>query len=171
MPNGIVISTISQVKSVPIVGKFISNIFKAPQTKDGFDKWIKDIYPVINNRGAYYEFANNLPMTASQKAQISGLVMIMCGVPNWTKAQKASLLEHCQNIAVIPDPPPPPPVEVHTVSASYSPQAQTQVVEKSRDVQEVVQAGISGISKIPIYVWLGIGTLLILPQLLKGGKK
>ena len=163
------------VKSVPVVGSFVSRIFKKPQTTDGYAKFC---YTFADPSSQWYQppekrhplvtkFILGQAMTGSEKRTCTRIVLSW--TQNWTKAQKKSLQDALAGIRVTTEPTP-KPVETHTVSASYSTQAQTKVVEKSRDVQEVVQAGIS---KIPIWVFVGIGALFIIPQLLRmrGGKE
>ena len=163
------ISVTKAVKGLPVVGGFMSRIFKKPQTTDGFEKFCNFYGPQLATEKWLYtfyidKFINRQSMTAQQKNKCTKAVLNW--TRNWTKAQKKNLQDACANIQVISAPPPPEPPEVHTLSASYNPQQ----ITKSRDVQEVVQAGIS---KIPIYVLVGIGALLIIPQLLKmrGGKE
>lgn len=150
-----------------VATSFASRIFKKPQTKDGFRKFVNYIIRTpedsLAQQSYIQKFIKKQPMTAKEKKKCSKAVLQASR--NWTKAQKKNLQSACANIRVIAEAKP-KPVEVHTLSASYKPQ----VIEKSRDVHEVVQAGIS---KIPIYVLVGIGALFILPQLLKtrGGKE
>lgn len=151
---------ISSVKEVPIVGGFVSNIFKKPQTKDGFAKFI-EFFRTKSIPTFVPKFMNRQAMILKEKKECTSWVLER--TRNWTKAQKKSLEEECKNIKIISEAVIKAP-EVHTLSASYNPQ----VIDKSRDVQEVVQAGIT---KFPIWVFGVIGAMLFLPALLKGGKK
>ena len=153
-----------------IVGKFISRIFKKPQTKDGFGKFISDCctpgaryYRKWSELPSIQKFINRQAMTIKEKSQCSKLVLQESR--NWTKAQKKSLQQACSDIRVITEPIS-KPVEVHTVSTSYKPQT----IEKSRDVHEVVQAGLKPEAKTIMYVGLGISALLLLSKLLGGSK-
>lgn len=158
---------ISSVKEVPIVGGFVSKIFKKPQTKDGFGKFIEVYSEAFKTKGiGHYppfvpKFMNRQTMILKEKKECTSWVLER--TRNWTKAQKKSLEEECKNIKIISEAVIKAP-EVHTLSASYNPQ----VIDKSRDVQEVVQAGIT---KFPMWLFVVIGGVLFLPALLKGGKK
>lgn len=158
---------ISSVKEVPIVGRFVSNIFKKPQTKDGFVKFIKvytakgiGLYPAFISK-----FMNRQAMILKEKKECTSWVLER--TRNWTKAQKKSLEEECKKIKIISESVIKAP-EVHTLSASYNSRGQSQTIDKSRDVQEVVQAGIG---KFPMWLFAVIGGVLFLPALLKGGKR
>lgn len=157
---------------VGIVGSFISRIFKKPQTTDGFGKFIRDLctpgaryyFKALTELPSIQKFINRQPMTAKEKTECTKLVLKYS--QNWTKAQKKDLQNELASIRIITKPKP-KPVEVHTVSASSLQLGQESAIKKSG---EVIQAGIS---KIPIYVLVGVGALLVLPKLLRmrGGKE
>ncbi len=162
------------IKSVPVVGSFVSRIFKKPSSPNGFAKFIRDIctpgaryYRGYSRLPCIQKFINKQPMTAKEKNQCSKLVLNESR--NWTKATKKNLQGHLANIRVVAEAKP-KPVEVHTVSASSLQLGQTTMIKKAGSGQEIIQAGIS---KIPIYILVGIGALLVIPQLLRmrGGKE
>ena len=166
-------TTLATVKSVPIVGTFVSRIFKKSTYKEGFGRF-REVYctpghpcylEYLPSRPALIKFINRQPMTAKEKSYCTKKVLYLCR--NWQKRQKKDLQNALNQIKVIPDPPKPKPPEVHKVSASALRLGQTAAAKKSGEIIE------AGISKTPIYVLVGIGVLFILPQLLKtkGGKE
>lgn len=182
--------TIAGIRSVPIVGTFVSNIFKksryAKWKGKGWERFVDDYQRVgrehprgYNYYPYYVQFivGNQLPpyrpsgkpvlkrlQTAKNTRWASN--WILAHVANWNKDMQKNIRDHLATVGFLPEPIPKPPIEVHTLSASYKPEAKTKTTAEPRLFQ-------AGISKIPIYVLVGIGALFILPQLLKtkGGKE
>ncbi|MBA7535954.1 hypothetical protein ES705_28213 [subsurface metagenome] len=163
--------TIAGIKAVPVVGSFVSRIFKKPCDPNAFKKFIEHCctpgaryYRTYSQLPCIQKFIHKQPMTAKEKSQCSKLVLHE--TRNWAKSQKRNIQGHLANIRVVAEAKP-KPVEVHTVSASSLQLGQTATIKKSGSITETIPAGIS---KIPIWVLVGIGALFILPQLLKMGE-
>lgn len=163
---------------------FVSRIFKKPASSDGFGKFVTVFSPPYFWAGQYRasnesrrknplvdKFIRRQPMTATEKRQCAKIVLSI--TQNWCKSQKKNIQAAITNIKVIPPPPPPPPKPV-TVSASYKPVATTQEITKSRDVQEVVQAGLFKIPanlKTPLFILMGGIAILSIFKLGKGSAR
>jgi len=158
MAIGAIVSEVSGVK-------FLSNIFKKPQTKEGYKKFC-ETYANIETRLFVPKFISGEPMYAWQFSQCAGFVRRL--TQNWTKAQKKDIEDHLKQVKIIPEPKK-SVLETHTLSASYNKEAIIEGIQKSRDVNEPVLGAMLPGKINPILLLLGIGALLLFFK--RGGAK
>jgi len=170
------VTAISVLKKIPLVGGFLSGIFKKRQ-KDGFKHFVNS---ACDTKSQYYKdpkryplvwkFARKQPMTAKEKFNFKK--WLYGWTQNWSKLCKADVRKKCDQIRVIAEPKPKPLPIVHKISASYKPAATTKQTTKTRDITEAIPPSLaSAIPKTSLYILIGAGAILLIFKLAKGGAR
>jgi len=168
MPNGLISSMASG---------FVSNIFKAPQTKNGFEKLRSRYLPEWETRTdplnrSVYKFFMGEPMIAEWKQICCNWVREAS--KDYTKAQKKDIEEHLSAIQIIPVPLAAEPITTHTLSASFNTAPLKEGIKTSQDPNELVTSSAiatkQDTKQLLIFGGLSVLLFLVLTKGAKGGK-